>query len=326
MTIAHLGHAELHVTDLDASRRFFTESLGLYVSAESDGQVYLRAWQDWDHHTLLLTEAGSSRLGHVGWRVAGADDLLEHERQLKALNVPYEWIAGGTELGHGDALRFLTPGEGVPTELYWEVERYEETDPSLISTVASHPQRFTGAGVNPRRIDHVNFLVNDPRAAQEWHSEVLGIRHNYYCEDADGNRVGSWMANTNLSHEIAFMRNRLQSGNLLHHVAYYVDSPDQLLRGATILAENGYEIEWGPGQHGTSDAIFLYAFEPSGHRVEVWTGGMLLFAPDWQPIRHRANDAGDFGLSFEMWGSHMPDSYVSRGSELAGEPVLTPGA
>ena len=45
--------------------------MGLFVSHEDDDHVYLRAWQDWDHHTLVLTRAASSGLEHVAWRVDG---------------------------------------------------------------------------------------------------------------------------------------------------------------------------------------------------------------------------------------------------------------
>ena len=318
MSIAHLGHAELRVTDLAASRGFFTEIMGLRVSAETDSQVYLRAWQDWDHHTLLLTQAEESGLEHIAWRVSGPDDLQQHARELKADGVAVEWLEGGTELGHGDSLRFRTPGAGIPMELYWEVEKYVETNPKLTSRLPSHPSRFTGQGMAPRRFDHVNFLINDVQPEQEWLTERLGLRHNYYITAPDGSRRASWMAKTNLSHEIACMRNQAQSGNLLHHVAYYMDSPDQVLRAATILADAGCTIEWGPAQHGTSGAIFLYAWEPSGHRIEVWTGGFLLFAPDHEAIRWEP-DTSPLGL--ELWGSQRPDSYFTKGSALT--PVRT---
>ncbi len=73
------------------------------------------------------------------------------------------------------------------------------------------------------------------------------------------------------------------------------------------------------GAHGTSGAIFLYAFEPSGHRVEVWTGGLLLFAPDWEPIRWDRT-TGPLGL--EMWGSEMPATYLSYGTPLAAAAAI----
>ncbi|HET8841510.1 MAG TPA: VOC family protein, partial [Ktedonobacteraceae bacterium] len=119
---------------------------------------------------------------------------------------------------------------------------------------------------------------------------------------------------SNLSHDIAVMYNRSGSGARLHHLAYYVDSPEELLRAATILVEHGGKIEWGPGKHGTSGATFLYFFEPSGHRVEIWTGGMLIFAPDWEPIRWSQESEV---LGFDMWGSKAPESYLTSGSEIA---------
>jgi catechol 2,3-dioxygenase len=324
MGIAHLAHAELRVTDLEASRDFFTRVMGLFVSYEDDDHVFLRAWQDWDHHTLVLTRAGVSGLEHVAWRVDGPEALGEFEAHLKGLQIETAWVEGGTgvSLGHGDALRFTSPA-GVPTELFWEVDRYVERDEMMISKLPSHPQRYTGNGIHPRRFDHVNFLVDDPQPEQEFWTDEMGIRHNYYITGDVGKgeqRLASWMARTNLSHEIAVMRNKDQSGSLLHHVAYYVDTADQMMRAATILADAGVKIEWGPAAHGTSGAIFLYCIEPSGNRIEVWSGGFLLFAPDWKAI-HWDPEVSPLGL--EMWGSDMPDTYLRYGTAL-GTPAAAP--
>lgn len=313
MGIAHVAHAELRVTDFEASRDFYTRLLGLHVAAEEDGRIYLRAWQDWDHHSLVLTEAETSGLEHLSWRVEAPEDLVEFERKLKGLGIETSWTEGGSELGHGDALRFTTPG-GLPYELFWEVERYVEQDDALASRLPSHPQRYTGNGIHPRRFDHANFLVDEPRAEQEFHTEHLGIRHNYYLLGEQDQRLASWMSKTNLSHEVAMMRNPGQTGGLLHHVGYFVDSPDQVIRAATILADGGVEVEWGPGQHGTSGAIFLYCREPSGNRVEVWTGGFLIFAPDWEAIRWDPEVAP---VGLELWGSRMPDEFMTYGTPLA---------
>jgi catechol 2,3-dioxygenase len=324
MAIAHLAHAELRVTDLEASRDFFTRVMGLFVSYEDDDHVFLRAWQDWDHHTLVLTRADVSGLEHAAWRVDGPDALGEFEAQLKGLGIETTWVEGGSgvSLGHGDALRFTSPA-GIPTELFWEVDRYVERDEMMISKLPSHPQRYTGNGIHPRRFDHVNFLVDDPQPEQEFWTDQMGIRHNYYITGDVGKgeqRLASWMAKTNLSHEIAVMRNKDQSGSLLHHVAYYVDTADQMMRAATILADAGVKIEWGPAAHGTSGAIFLYCIEPSGNRIEVWSGGFLLFAPDWKAI-HWDPEVSPLGL--EMWGSDMPDTYLRYGTSL-GAPATAP--
>jgi len=41
MKIAHAGHAELLVTNLAASKKFFTETMGLFVTEEDATSVYL---------------------------------------------------------------------------------------------------------------------------------------------------------------------------------------------------------------------------------------------------------------------------------------------
>ncbi len=327
MAVAHLGHAEIRVTDLEATRRFYTEVVGLYVTEEDDERVYLRAWQDWDHHTLILKKSDHPGVEHVGWRVEKAEDLGAHERRLKQLGIDYHWIEDATEPGQGDGLRFMTPG-GMPFELYWEREPYAAPEGSdLASELPSHPQKFAAKGIAPRRFDHVNFLTDDPGKEQEWLTGELGIHHRYYVESESGDRLASWLSRTSISHEIAVQRNRNQSGALLHHTAYYLDSPDQLVRAATILADNGAEIEWGPGNHGTSGALFLYCFDPSGNRLEVWTGGFLIFAPDWEPIRWQQAKAE---RAYEFWGSPMPEEYLTYGtaSHFTDAPqgsVSTPG-
>ncbi|CAN5720224.1 catechol 2,3-dioxygenase [soil metagenome] len=311
MTVAHLGHAELRVTDMERSRWFFTEVLGLYVSEETEEKVYLRAWQDWDHHTLILTKSDHPGVEHVGWRVEKPEDLGTHEKRLREMGLDYRWIEGGEEAGQGDGLRFMTPG-GMPFELYWERESYAEPEGSpLASRLPSHPQKFASRGVAPRRFDHMNFLVDKPGEEQEWMTRELGIHHRYYVQSESGDRLASWLSRTSISHEVAVQRNRNQNGALLHHAAYYLDSPDQLLRAATILADNDIEVEWGPGNHGTSGALFLYCFEPSGNRIEVWTGGFLIFAPDWEPIGWTQEKAE---LAYEFWGSAMPDTYLTYGT------------
>src|SRR5258708_25805132 len=76
MKIAHAGHAELLVTNLEASKKFFTETMGLFITEEDATSVYLRAWQDWEHHTLILRKGEKSALVHLVCRL-----LLEKKKE-----------------------------------------------------------------------------------------------------------------------------------------------------------------------------------------------------------------------------------------------------
>jgi catechol 2,3-dioxygenase len=58
--IAHLGHAELLTPEPDKSLWFFTEVLGLTHNGAGGDSVYLRTWDDYEHHSLKLTAAATS--------------------------------------------------------------------------------------------------------------------------------------------------------------------------------------------------------------------------------------------------------------------------
>ena len=53
--IAHLGHVELFTDRMDESLDFFTRVYGLTLSGRQEGSAYLRAWDDYEFHTLKLT-------------------------------------------------------------------------------------------------------------------------------------------------------------------------------------------------------------------------------------------------------------------------------
>src|SRR5699024_10494797 len=230
--VAHIGHAAIYVTDMKRSLWFFTDVVGLYVTKETEDRVYLRAWQDWDHHTLILIQSDQSGLDHFGWRVNSEKALLVYEDKLKKQNIDYEWIEAGTEAGQGDAIKFRSPS-GIPIELYWEMEKCV-ADETTISKYPSHPMKYTGRGAAPRRFDHVNVMVNDVVKEQNWWTDFLGINHRYYTQNKEDIRMGSWLSKTNIAHELALMRNSNQNGAHLHHVAYFLDTPDDLIRALNL--------------------------------------------------------------------------------------------
>ena len=311
MPVAHIGHVELLVPDIDASTDFFEEMLGLYVADRVDGSVFMRAWQDYDHHTLVLKEGERTELGHIGWRVPTKDDALEIARALEGHGIETHWGEAIEGVGHGEGLRFTTPG-GAPFELYWEVE-YFESPPELRSRFPSHPSLIATRGAAARRFDHVTLSVNDPRSEQEFLTDVLGIHHRYYLETNDGTRMGSWLSRTNISHEIALTFNGLQTGAHMHHLAYYVQSSEDVIRTANFLADRSVALELGPANHATSGATCLYFREPSGHRVEIWTGGLLIFDPDWKPQRWGEDVAAAL---VDLWGN-LPKEGFFGGSPVA---------
>ena len=58
--IVRLSHTVFNVTDLAASRAFYVDTLGLQVTGEADGRLYLRAMEERGHHSLVLQKADSA--------------------------------------------------------------------------------------------------------------------------------------------------------------------------------------------------------------------------------------------------------------------------
>ena len=55
--VAHLAHVEMLTPKLDESLKFFVEIMGMSITAEQGDSYYLRAYDDYEHHTLKLTAA-----------------------------------------------------------------------------------------------------------------------------------------------------------------------------------------------------------------------------------------------------------------------------
>ncbi|PZN01104.1 MAG: 3,4-dihydroxyphenylacetate 2,3-dioxygenase, partial [Bacillota bacterium] len=59
--IVRAAHAELLVSDLEASRHFYVDLLGFVVTEETPGALYLRGYEEQVHHSLVLRQLPASR-------------------------------------------------------------------------------------------------------------------------------------------------------------------------------------------------------------------------------------------------------------------------
>ncbi|KAB2965879.1 VOC family protein, partial [Zoogloea sp.] len=64
------GHIQLRVLDLDESVHFYSKVLGLIETGrDTQGRVYLKAWDERDHHSVVLREADSAGMDYIGFKV-----------------------------------------------------------------------------------------------------------------------------------------------------------------------------------------------------------------------------------------------------------------
>ena len=93
--ISKLGHFGLVSTDLEKSLWFFKEVIGLEETEEADGVHYLRAWGDFEHHTLTLRAGEESRLDHIAWRTKRPEDVDAFAENLQKEGIEINWVEEG---------------------------------------------------------------------------------------------------------------------------------------------------------------------------------------------------------------------------------------
>jgi catechol 2,3-dioxygenase len=274
--LAHIHHAELLTTRPEESLQFFVDVLGMEIEARLGQSVYMRGWGDYARSSLKLTEAEHTGLGHMAIRAWNPDALQRVVHAVEATGRGVGWIDG--DHGHGSAYRFTDP-DGHVFEVLYEADRYEPP-PDLVPSLKNQPQRNTGRGVSVKRLDHVNLLAADVRAARVFATDVLGYRLYERIELDDGSETGAWLSLSIMAHELIYTRDHHGANGRLHHLAFWVDTREECLRAADLFLDNDVYIEAAPSKHAIAQGFFLYAYEPAGNRIEVTTGGRLVYDPD----------------------------------------------
>ena len=314
--IAHLGHVEVYTDKFDESLDFFTRVYGLTLSAQEGKSAYLRAWDDYEFHTLKLTRHETTGVGHIAYR-AQSEEALERRVGIieKSKYRAIGWTNG--DLGHGRAFRFEDPF-GHVFEIYWDTVRYAPPagERPALKNLA---QRFHARGACPRRLDHLNLLADDVTEFRAFMETCLGSRVTEMIRLDNGRLGGAWFTINNKSYDLACTEEHGGGRGRLHHVTYATDTREDILRAADIFLENGVHIETGPHKHALQGTFFLYVWEPAGNRIELAnSGARLILAPDWEPVVWTEAER----KKGQAWGLKTIETFHTHGTP----PVQKPGA
>ncbi len=313
--IVRLSHVELAVTDLEWARRFYVETLGLQVTFEDANHLYLRAMEERGHHSVVLKSVDSPSVGSLGFKVWGEDDLDRAEAWFRNHDLPTDWIDRpfmGRVLATRDPV-------GTPLEFYARMDRLEPI----------HQKYALYRGAKPLRIDHFNLFSPDVDASVRFYGD-MGFRTTEYTTDPDSGRTwAAWMHRKGGVHDIAFTNG---TGPRLHHVAFWVSTPLNIIDLLDLMATTGYvdNIERGPGRHGISNAFFLYVRDRDGHRTELYCSDYQTVDPEHEPIQWDLKDR----QRQTLWGAPAPKSWFEEGSmfdevetrpsDLGATPIVAP--
>ncbi len=305
--IVRLSHAELVVTDLDAARAFYADTLGLRVTYEDGERIYLRAMEERGHHCLVLVKGPAPVCNVLGYKVYSETDLDKAASHFAAKGIGADWI----ERPHmGRTLR-TRDAQGIPVEFYHRMDR--------LSPI--HQRYALYHGTKPLRIDHFNCFSTNVDEAVAFYNEI-GFRVTEYTEDEQTGKLwAAWIHRKGGVHDMAFTNGL---GPRLHHVAFWVPTPLNIIDLLDLMSTTGYvsNIERGPGRHGISNAFFLYVRDPDGHRIEIYCSDYQTVDPDLEPIKWDLKDP----QRQTLWGAPAPKSWFEEGTLFPGiepnEPTL----
>ncbi len=283
MGVLRLSHVDITVPDLDLAEAYYGEVIGMDVVTRVDDRIYLKCWDEEDHHSLAVRYDPRVGIDRFSFKVDREDDLDELERRVETYGYRVRRCSRGEAVGQGESIRFDTPS-GHEMELVHEVDkvggRLAKHDPATV------PEGLRG--IAPPRMDHLLVTAEEVPEASKFYMDVLGFRLTEQLLDGDGHQIGTWMERSHSPHDLAVVSG--PNGGL-HHFAYWLDDWDQVRSAADVLAYNAIQIDVGPTRHGITRGSTIYFFDPMGTRNEVFTGGYRP-DPDFPTITWTEENAG----------------------------------
>lgn len=273
------GHAQIRVLNMAEDLKFYRDVLGLKeMGTDKSGRVYLKAWDERDHHSVVLRQADRAGLDLFGFKVRDKGTLNLLESNLHSFGVKTERVPAGEMMETGERVRFEIP-TGHIIELYAEKK---DVGNGLPYTNPAPWCPDAERGIAPTRMDHALLAGPDLDGSRDIFIEALGfyLMESVVAEDGK-TQIAVWLSCSNKTHDIAFVRNEEKAK--LHHVSYWLDTWERVLRAGDIMSMNEVAVDIGPTRHGITRGATIYAFDRSGNRFETFSGGYIAY-PDMQPL------------------------------------------
>jgi catechol 2,3-dioxygenase-like lactoylglutathione lyase family enzyme len=208
-----------------------------------------------------IVESPYRRVQEIAVGVDDADDLARIRRALEtaghvvdtsadALTVHEQYASVNVVVAIRE--RASTPEVGVaPINRPGVVERINQPAHVVLN----------GAPVRPSKLSHLVMGTPNYHATLSFFTDLIGFE----VSDAIPGVISFTRCSTD-HHNVAI---QAMPGAFLHHVAFEVDSVDEVLRGGSTMIEGGAERHmWGLGRHAIGSNWFWYLRDPAGNFVE----------------------------------------------------------
>ena len=274
--LMRLGEAAVRVLDMKEALRHYDQRLGLHVTMKDEsGRVYLKAWDEHDHHSIVLREADTPGLDYFAFKVSDDGSLTDLEKKMQAFGLAVKRIEKGVYPKSGRRLEFVLPS-GHTMQLYAEKEQVGNTlgtkNPGVM------PDEGVIRGLRINRLDHILLGGGGLDENVKLFREVFECTLSEKLVDHEsGASLAVFLTCSTKPHDVAFVLQPAQ--NRFHHISFLLESTSDVIHAADMIGKYRIPVDVGPNRHGITRGATIYFFDPSGNRNEVFSGGYVHY-PD----------------------------------------------
>ena len=294
------GFIQIRVLDMKAALKHYDNAIGLKVVSQTKDRVFLRAYDEFDRHSIVLREAKESGIDHYAFKCVDDAALVHYTDRLKKAGVETRDVAAGESPGVGRQVAFTIP-TGHEIRLYAEMEQSEHCPPTDNPEIWHDEPR----GMRVMRFDHALLYGDDIEGVSKLFREVLDFAEPETVRTPDGGRIASFLSCGAKPHDIAFVH--YPEKNKFHHVSFFLESWNDIGHAADLLVKYDIPLDIGPTRHGITRGQTIYFFDPSGNRNEVFSGGYTYY-PD---SPHRTWSADQIGKAIFYYDRQLNERFLS---------------
>ncbi len=275
MSITHLRSIAISATDPDDLLPFYEQTWGLSeVARTDDGTILLRA-NGAEHHVMSLVAGSGHTLEGIG---LGADSDAYVDELAASL------AERGVEVVTGPAARPEIAGGGYGVSFRDPEGRLVEVSHGLVE------HEVVDRDHGPDRLSHIVLNSVAVPSSRDFYVDLLGFQ----VSDTYERDLMIFLRCNELHHCVVLAPGEWTS---LNHVAFEVESADEVMKSLGRMRKAGFETIWGPGRHGPGGNVFCYFTDPVGNVIE-YTAELLELDESWEPqVWARTPDNAD------VWGT-----------------------
>ncbi len=144
------GIAQIRVLDMDEAITHYVDRIGLdLVSKEEDGRVYLKGYDEFHRHSIVLREADTAGIDLFAFKADSQQSVDDYRKRIEAYGLTVDDVPAGEQPGAGPRIGFTVPS-GHRIELFADMDLSEDAP----ETHSPYIWRKEPHGMRAQRMDH----------------------------------------------------------------------------------------------------------------------------------------------------------------------------